>query len=195
MGMLEAMTLKLDKERRGVGMQNMKYPLAFDDFCHLAYMISPQLYNIIISILLGVPSEIFCRFNSTIPPPSYLTVLSSRHKQAGQPRFPIKVTPELFERAANYVRSVGYSGPLALSADDTKLLASLRVYYDKTKQMWFLVGGVGEPMAVANAEELHQIIDEEEVIKATKYISFRNQQYQLGSLYPFSYMCGVYKYH
>lgn len=33
-GLVDAMTIKTDREKRGVGMQNFPYPPAFDEFMH-----------------------------------------------------------------------------------------------------------------------------------------------------------------
>ncbi len=70
--------------------------------------------------------------------------------------------------AEEYVNALNYTSPLSLSCDDTKLFAALRMYYDGTSEQWFVVGGVGDPLAVANVDELRDIISQGKVQKATK---------------------------
>lgn len=61
---------------------------------------------------------------------------------------------------------------MALSCDDTKLHAAWRTYYDPEKKQHFLVGGTGSPIAIANVDELREILrNSGEKDKATK-VSF-----------------------
>lgn len=53
LGLVEAMTVQADKEARGVGMQNMKYPPILEDFCHLASIVAPRAYRIFRSHFTG----------------------------------------------------------------------------------------------------------------------------------------------
>lgn len=73
-----------------------------------------------------------------------------------------------FALAEEYVSALNYTGPLALICDDMKLFAALRMYYDGTSEQWFVVGGVGEPLVVADVDQLRDIITQEKVEKATK---------------------------
>ncbi len=62
---------------------------------------------------------------------------------------------------------MGYSGPLALSCNDTKLHPAYRTYWDPEKQVHMLLGGIEGPKAVA--EELRAIMQTvSESDKATK---------------------------
>jgi hypothetical protein len=42
--LLEAMCVDLDKTQRGVGLQNFKYAPAWDELCHLIYIVSPRAH-------------------------------------------------------------------------------------------------------------------------------------------------------
>ena len=46
-GLLEAMCTELDKAERGVGLQNFKYAPAWDELCHIIYIVSPRAYRIL----------------------------------------------------------------------------------------------------------------------------------------------------
>ena len=99
-----------------------------------------------------------------------LSEIVSRRNRAKAPRFPTDICAETFERARRYINDLGYgSGPVALSCDDTKLHAAWRTYYDKEKDTHFLVGGTNGPMAVANVEEMNEILrNSSDGDKATK---------------------------
>ena len=71
--------------------------------------------------------------------------------------------------ARDYINSVEYSGPVALACDDTKLHPSLQVYWDTTLETHILVGTTStKTIAVANPEELKQLLLEHEEKVATK---------------------------
>lgn len=91
-----------------------------------------------------------------------------RRIQSTIPRFPIGLDERIFTRAVRYLAELGYRGPLALSCDDTKLHAALRLCWDAEAQCDVLVGGVGEPRRVTNTEELKEVLRELEGQKASK---------------------------
>jgi hypothetical protein len=76
----------------------------------------------------------------------------------------------VFQLARQYLDKLGYDGPVGLSCDDTKLKASLRTYWDPERKQYLLVGGVGEPRAVANMDEMRQLLENGAPEKATKVI-------------------------
>lgn len=61
-----------------------------------------------------------------------------------------------------------YNGPVALSCDDTKLLASLRPYYDQDREGYFLMGHVGQPLQLLDHEAFRTVVNENQLEKATK---------------------------
>lgn len=61
-----------------------------------------------------------------------------------------------------------YNGPVTLSCDDTKLLPSLRPYYDQDREGYFLMGHVGEPLQLLDHEAFRIVVKENSLKKATK---------------------------
>lgn len=45
MGLVRAMVTKVDKEERGVGMQNFRYSPAWDEFIHIVKIHSSRAHN------------------------------------------------------------------------------------------------------------------------------------------------------
>lgn len=78
------------------------------------------------------------------------------------------ICDETFQRVDEHLTALGYSGPIGLSCDDTKLFSAWRMYWDAKEKAHFLVGGFGEPMRVADPERLQEMIDEANLTKATK---------------------------
>ena len=60
-----------------------------------------------------------------------------------------------------------YNGPVALSCDDTKLLPSLRPYYDQDREGYFLMGHV-KPLQLLDHEAFRNVVKENNLEKATK---------------------------
>lgn len=46
-GLVEAMVLEQDRRDRGVGLQNMKYSPALDEFAHMTLLSSPRSFRIL----------------------------------------------------------------------------------------------------------------------------------------------------
>ncbi|KAJ7580404.1 hypothetical protein C8J56DRAFT_1006450 [Mycena floridula] len=89
-------------------------------------------------------------------------------QRAKQPSFPIGITPRTFTLAAAHLENLNYSGPVALSCDDTKLSPALRPFWDSDRQGFCMLGSTGEPLLVANPELLEQAIQQANIQKATK---------------------------
>jgi hypothetical protein len=87
------------------------------------------------------------------------------------PRFPISTCDRTFELASEYVTSLQYKGPLALSCDDTKLHPGLRTYWDSTKMCHFLVGTTGKPIAITDEGMIRDLVEKHKKDAATK-VSF-----------------------
>ena len=98
---------------------------------------------------------------------TFLTIILST-KESREPRVPMKICKRSFELVDQHLSALGYSGPVALSCDDTKLFKSWWIYWDAEKNSHFLVGGVGEPVQVADPECLREIIEKKNLIKASK---------------------------
>jgi len=89
-------------------------------------------------------------------------------QRARQPQFPVGIQPRTFELVDDTLKQLNYTGPLGLSCDDTKLLASFRPYYDEEKKGYFVMGHVGEPFQVIDPASFQHAVDEKQLKKATK---------------------------
>jgi len=80
----------------------------------------------------------------------------------------MEVCEKSFELAADHLQMLKYTGPLALSCDDTKLHATFRLYWDSEKKAHFLVGATDGPLHVLNPDQVKDAIEEAKERKATK---------------------------
>ena len=133
-------------------MQNFKYPPAFDDWTHELAIIRPEAYRNFQSVFGGRSERSFQNIRS------------------GKPSFTQGITDQTVQRASHYLKDYGYplDGPLVTGVDDTKLLPTFRPYYDGSQKKWFLVGGTGDPMEVADINTIQSQIDKAQDLKATK---------------------------
>ncbi|CDO78141.1 hypothetical protein BN946_scf184719.g3 [Trametes cinnabarina] len=111
-GLLESVMIKEDKERRGVGMQNFRWPVDYDRFLHLVFIDSPRAYRALSRYL---PAR---------------TERSFRAIESEQPSIPFTITERTFQLVQEHIRALDYNGYLVLSCDNSKLLPALRLYYD-----------------------------------------------------------------
>jgi hypothetical protein len=99
---------------------------------------------------------------------SLISLINSKQRAIG-PRFPPTICDATFERTKEYITALGHADlPLALSCDDTKLHPAFRMFYDPVTKQTMLGGGVGDPIPVANADEVRKVLDEAKIQKATK---------------------------
>ena len=103
-----------------------------------------------------------------------LITLTPSHKEAREPRFPMDICDRTFELAKAHLLTLNYHGPVALACDDTKLHATLCLYWDKEKDSYFLIGACGGPIRVANVGAAREALSDHNTKKATKvfYRSF-----------------------
>ncbi|KAF9487860.1 hypothetical protein BDN71DRAFT_1436548 [Pleurotus eryngii] len=80
----------------------------------------------------------------------------------------MKICNESFQHLTNQLSALGYARPVGLSCNDTKLLPSLQLYWDKDKNSYFLVVSVDGPIRVVNADEIKQALQDTSVVKAEK---------------------------
>ncbi|TFY73791.1 hypothetical protein EWM64_g10221 [Hericium alpestre] len=144
------MVSKLDREERGVGMQNFRYSPSYDEFIHIVSIQSPEVHRFLSEHLAA------------------RTQRSFREKEARQPKFPMKICERTYSLVAEQLKALDYDGPVALSCDDTKLFASWRIYWDSVEKGIFLVGAAGEPLRVADPDNLKRTISDASAVKATK---------------------------
>ena len=84
------------------------------------------------------------------------------------PRFPTTICDQTYMLAADYMDSINYRGPMALSCDDTKLHPGLRTYWNPSKECHFLIGTPGEPIAVPNVNQIQELVTSAKKDAATK---------------------------
>ncbi|KAF9472308.1 hypothetical protein BDN70DRAFT_818838 [Pholiota conissans] len=128
----------------------MSYGPDLVEFSHILFTHSPMAYDNVRDIL-------------TLPDPRTLRI-----QRARLPRFPIGIQPRTFELVCDTLTKLNYSGPVALSCDDSKLLASFRPYYDEEKEAYFIMGHVGEPYQLVDHESFRRVVMEKKLEKATK---------------------------
>ncbi|KDR83159.1 hypothetical protein GALMADRAFT_206799 [Galerina marginata CBS 339.88] len=152
LGLISVMVEQQDRKDHGRGLQNMKYPPAFNDWCHELLCIRPEAYRTFQSTFGGRTERSFLQIRST------------------KPAFVQGIGEQTLERANQYIKDYGYSqeGPVVTGVDDTKLLAAFRPYYDKQAKKWFVTGGTGEPMEVADIAQLEAQLADAKVSKAVK---------------------------
>ncbi|KAF9497590.1 hypothetical protein BDN71DRAFT_1387508 [Pleurotus eryngii] len=77
-----------------------------------------------------------------------------------QPKMTIGISNATLAHAIEYLADYNYpaSAPLACSVDNTKLHYSLHPYYDKSTNTWLLLGSTGDPLQVADVEQLDKLI-------------------------------------
>ena len=95
-------------------------------------------------------------------------MIISRHKEAREPRFPMDICNRTFTLAKTHLAALDYHGPVALACDDTKLFTTLRLFWDKKEECYFLVGARGGPIRVSDVEEAQRVLADPSVKKATK---------------------------
>ncbi|KAF7363116.1 hypothetical protein MVEN_00664000 [Mycena venus] len=137
LGLVESTQLALERNVRGVGLQNFKYPPAFQE-CPRTYRNMAQHFR--------VESE-----------------QSIKHRASQCPRFPIGITPASFEHLAIYLKTYGYPANhlLCLLVDNTKLLPAMHPLYDGPEKCWYLIGLPGEKqLKVTSPEELERLMDQ-----------------------------------
>ncbi|KAF4598659.1 hypothetical protein EYR38_007065 [Pleurotus pulmonarius] len=150
--LLQVMLSRENHRIQGRGLQNMRYAGDFDQFCHKIQCVRPEAYRLFASQFGGRSER------------SMLKIRSSK------PKMTIGISDATLERAIKYLNDYGYphNAPLACAVDDTKLHPSLRPYYDQSKKTWFLLGSTGDPLIIANPEQLAELIEQASGDLATK---------------------------
>jgi hypothetical protein len=145
-----------ERHDRGHGLQGMRYPPAFDEWCHELLCISPAAYRTFRSHFGGRTERSFHQIRSKIP------------------IFHPGVTPCAYTRARQYCADYDYpqDGPLAIGVDDTALLEAIRPFFDPVRKKWFAIGLVGDPVELSddidNADEFRQQLEHAGHAKAGK---------------------------
>ncbi|KAK7023575.1 hypothetical protein VNI00_016661 [Paramarasmius palmivorus] len=144
------MVQKIDQKERGVGMQNFQYAPAWDEFIHIVKIHSPQAYRFL-------AQQFPARMERQI-----------RFKESKESTVPFTISEETFDLVKSHLDALEYSGPVAVSCDNTKLFSTLRLHWDQKRQTYFLLGGVGPPIAVPDPESVSKYMNDPEIIRGTK---------------------------
>ncbi|KAG9091626.1 hypothetical protein FRC06_000486 [Ceratobasidium sp. 370] len=146
-GLVQTIAAKEDKLARGIGMQNLRYPPGWTDFCLIAHSISPRVYQFLGSSGFPVLGE-----------------RDLRKRRSRSLQFPTGICDQTFERASKFLNTLGYTGPVSVSCDDTQLLRKWSPYYNSTAKKWFVLGGTGDPIEIDDSiEDVHGYL-----VKATE---------------------------
>lgn len=92
----------------------------------------------------------------------------SSHKEAREPGFPMEICDRTFELAKAHLAALDYCGPVALACDDTKLFATLRLFWNKQEGCYFLVGACDGPIRVLDVDAAEEVLTNPNIKKATK---------------------------
>lgn len=65
------------------------------------------------------------------------------------------------------LRHYGYTGPLALSCDDTNLEPALSIF-QQSKDAYMIVGGIGDPIKVMKKDDLDEVFERAQSVKGSK---------------------------
>ncbi|EJD37182.1 hypothetical protein AURDEDRAFT_129656 [Auricularia subglabra TFB-10046 SS5] len=118
LGAVQAMVSKKSREVRGKGLQNFKYPEAFDNACFALRSISGRAYDMFRAIWGG------------------RTPRSIRAVERKSPRFCPGLSKENVDSAATIIASYNYTGPVIVACDDTKLEPGLRACTRNLARNW-----------------------------------------------------------
>ncbi|TCD62510.1 hypothetical protein EIP91_006784 [Steccherinum ochraceum] len=149
-GLMQGVVVRHERLKAGKGMQNFPHAVCWREVMHVVSMHSPRALRLM---------------QEHLPAPHLRTFQMQR---AREPKFPTIVGERTFTRVTDYLAALSYDGPVALSCDDTKLFASFRLSFDAQDDCHYLIGGVGDPLRVANPDALDDVLKEASVQKATK---------------------------
>ncbi|KAF9019705.1 hypothetical protein BDZ89DRAFT_958998, partial [Hymenopellis radicata] len=128
LGLVETLVVAKERDLRGVGLQNFKYPPDYREWIELVRTISPRLHR---NMSLHFKVE---------------TQRSIKNNISHRPRFPLGIKDATFAYAEKYCVDYQYprSLPFCLGVDDTKLFSALQPIFDGPSKSWYLMGTPGE---------------------------------------------------
>ncbi|KAI0026479.1 hypothetical protein K488DRAFT_92498 [Vararia minispora EC-137] len=104
--------------------------------------------------------DTFCSLMQSISP-------QLRSQRAKAPKFIPGIAKENAERAAAKILSLNYTGPVALSWDDTDIEQGLTLW-EMTKGTWTLLGAVDGPLSVSSEDSIDDVFANAKLEKASK---------------------------
>ncbi|KAI0027281.1 hypothetical protein K488DRAFT_62043 [Vararia minispora EC-137] len=149
LGLVEALIEKAERAQHGKKTTNMHYTEALDTFCSLVQSISPRAYKIFRHVFAG------------------RSISSIRSQRAKAPKFIPGIAKENAERASAKIIALNYTGPIALSWDDTDIEQALTLW-ETTKGTWTLLGAVDGPLSVSSNDSMDEVFANAKLEKASK---------------------------
>ncbi|KZV67782.1 hypothetical protein PENSPDRAFT_610974 [Peniophora sp. CONT] len=138
-GMIEALVLKNDRERKGKSLVGMRYSEALDAFAQSLFTLSPHAYRIFRNSFAG------------------RTESSLRSLRSKMPHFEPGFSEANLTRVAAYLAELRYSGPIALGWDDTELEEGVTVM-QRTREFCVVVGTAAGPLEVRNEGDIDAVL-------------------------------------
>lgn len=123
--MVQALVVKQKRVDAGKSLKNMQYDTSFDQFCDLLASISKRAYLTFQKHFGGRGLRSMRYVGSDIRPDHALTSVYSQIR-AKLPSFRPGISALNVGRAAEVLKKLDYTGPLALSWDDTALEAAIQ---------------------------------------------------------------------
>lgn len=136
-GLLKAVAIRAERTAAGKGLTGMQFQEYFDDFIMTLAAISPQAAQLVTENLAGR---------------SLRSIRHLRSKNGAQLEAGINI--KNFERVMDHLQKIGYTGPLAVGTDETKVFPTLRVHNDH------IIGSYGDDIPFSSTEQLTQISQE-----------------------------------
>jgi hypothetical protein len=84
----------------------------------------------------------------------------NRQHQARAGHFRLGINDFAFDRATDYLKKHGWSGKVSIAVDDTKLHPDMRPMWDAHLEQHVLVGGIGDPIPIADPEIFDDILSD-----------------------------------
>ncbi|KAJ7627921.1 hypothetical protein DFH06DRAFT_1006609, partial [Mycena polygramma] len=136
-GMVEALVMQEERLKGGKSLRNTKYSSSFDQFCDLVALISMRLSR---NILARGSHSI--EFNIRAKMPAFRPGISALN--AG--------------RAAEVLKKLDYTGPLALSWDDTALEEAISVHAE-SEEVCLIPGATDSVIRVTEKDDLDALFE------------------------------------
>ncbi|KZV94435.1 hypothetical protein EXIGLDRAFT_767081 [Exidia glandulosa HHB12029] len=151
-GLMDAMVTLKDKERRGVGMQNMRWVPEYDDVMHQMAMASNSAFQAYKRYLPGRSQRSF-------------QILRARG-----PRFMPGIHDDITRICKKYADEHDYHDVFALACDETKVALGWRTCPNPTgdAESFYLIGAVGPPIHFSTVDELRALLTRERPKQAEK---------------------------
>nr|GAT48523.1 predicted protein [Mycena chlorophos] len=173
--LLTVMTSKERKATKGKGMQGFQWKMSPLLYVGLGTVhVAVRVYGPVTTVrdpyrtrssALAIRPDAYRALERYLPLPDERTL---QRRRAKLPKFPVEFTRRTITLAKDRMTAMGWSGPVAMSCDDTKLQAALRPFYDENRQSWCILGSTGAPMLIANLPEFRQAVELGTVERATK---------------------------